>query len=496
MINEKQYRRLLREFARTNNMSLSALSAGVDRKTARKYLKEQRSPEEQRCPHTWRTRADPLEAIWPEAERRLRAAPELEAKALFEHLQRFHDESVPDGALRTFQRRVAEWRREHGPEPEVIFAQVHRPGEVMQIDWTRARELNVTVNSRPLDHLFCQAVLPYSNWQWATRCGSESFLSLRQGLQEALFRLGRVPERLQIDNSSTATHEVRRDGKRDFNAEFLSLVGHFGLSPRTIAVGCPNQNGDVESHQGHLKRRLNQHLLLRGTRNFDSEGDYDRFVEGVLAAANEHRATKVAEELAAMKELPPVRLCEFSEEDCRVGCHSTVRVRHTVYSVPARYIGERLRARVYEQRVELYRGHERVLEVPRSVGRKPRIDYRHVIDSLLRKPGAFARYRYREELFPSLTYRRALDRLVEDYGAREGELEYLRLLKLTAELGGASTLDSLLSEYLNQGLRWRTANLRNFLFPREELSLSTLESPVDLSVYDGLLAGSEVSDAN
>lgn len=476
-------------------MSRSALSAGVDRKTARKYLKKQLSPEEQGRPHTWRTRTDPLAAIWPEAEKRLRAAPELEAKALFEHLQKFHDESVPDTALRTFQRRVAEWRCKHGPEPEVIFAQIHRPGELMQIDWTRAGALNVTVQSRHLDHLFCQAVLPYSNWQWATRCGSESFLSLRQGLQEALFRLGRVPERLQIDNSSTATHEVRRDGKREFNAEFLSLVGHFGLSPRTIAVGCPNQNGDVESHQGHLKRRLHQHLLLRGSRDFDSEADYDHFVEGVLGAANEHRASKVAEELAVMKELPPVRLCEFSEEDCRVGCYSTVRVKHAVYSVPARYIGQRLRARVYEQRVELYRGSEQVLEVPRSVDRKPRIDYRHVIDALLRKPGAFAAYRYREELFPNLTYRRALDRLVADYGAREGELEYLRLLKLTAELGGASTLDSLLSECLHQGPPWRTANLRNYLFPREEVSLSTLDAPVDLSVYDGLLAESEVSDA-
>jgi transposase len=496
MINEKQYRRLLREFARTNNMSISALSAGVDRKTARKYLKGQRSPEEQRCPHTWRTRADPLESIWAEAERRLRAAPELEAKALFDHLRSFHDESVPESALRTFQRRVSEWRLQHGPEPDVVFAQVHRPGEVMQIDWTRARELQVTVHSRPLDHLFCQAVLPYSNWQWATRCCSESLLSLRQGLQEALFRLGRVPARLQIDNSSTATHAVRRDGKREFNTDFLSLMEHFGLSPRTIAVGCPNQNGDVEAHQGHLKRRLHQHLLLRGTRNFDSEAEYDRFVEGVLVAANAPRASKVAEELSVMKELPPVRLCDFSEEDCRVGCHSTVRVRNAVYSVPARYIGERLRARVYEQRVELFRGHERVLEVPRSVGRRPRIDYRHVIDSLLRKPGAFARYRYREELFPSLTYRRALDRLVEDYGPREGELEYLRLLKLTAELGVTSTLDSLLSEYLAQGRRWRTASLRSFLFPREEVSLSTLEAPVDLSVYDGLLAGSEVSDAN
>ena len=197
-----------------------------------------------------------------------------------------------------------------------------------------------------------------------------------------------------------------------------------------------------------------------------------------------------------MRELPPVRLCEFSEEDCRVGCHSTVRVRHAVYSVPARYIGERLRARVYEQRVELYRGRERVLEVPRSVGRKPRIDYRHVIESLLRKPGAFARYRYREELFPNLTYRRALDRLVEDHGAREGELEYLRLLKLTAELGGASTLDSLLSEYMSQGLKWRTASLRGYLLPREEVNLTALEGPVDLSAYDGLLEGSEVMHAN
>ncbi len=492
MINEKQYRRLLREFARTNNMSLSALSAGVDRKTARKYLREQCAPEEARRLPRWRTRPDPLEAIWPEAERRLREAPELEAKALFEHLQKFHAEGLSDGVLRTFQRRVAAWRQEHGPEPEVIFAQVHRPGEVMQIDWTRARELEVTVQSRPLDHLFCQAVLPYSNWQWATRCGSESFLSLRQGLQEALFRLGKVPQRLQIDNSSTATHEVRRDGRRQFNAEFLSLVGHFGLNPRTIAVGCPNQNGDVEAHQGHLKRRLHQHLLLRGTRDFESEAAYDGFVAGVLIQANERRARKLAEELAVMKALPPVRLCEFSEEDCRVGCHSTVRVRQVTYSVPARYIGQRLRARVYEQRVELYQGHQRVLEVPRSVGRRPRIDFRHLIDALLRKPGAFARYRYREELFPSLTYRRALDQLVQDHGAREGELEYLRVLKLTAELG-TSAVESVLSEYLAQAQPWRAASLRSYLLPPEEVSLPTLAMPVDLAAYDGLLEGREVS---
>jgi transposase InsO family protein len=495
MINQKQYRRLLREFARTNNMSFSALSAGVDRKTARKYLRKQQSLEEQRRPRAWRTRPDPLASLWPEAERRLRAAPEIEAKALFEHLRCFHAEDVGEGALRTFQRRVALWRREHGPQPEVIFAQVHRPGELLQIDWTRADELEVSIQGRPLAHLLCQAVLPYSNWQWATRCSSESFLSLRHGLQEALFRLGRVPGRLQIDNSTTATHDLRRDGQRGFNDEFLALVGHFGLSPQTIAVGCPNQNGDVESQQGHLKRRLIQHLLLRGNRDFESEEAYDLFLEGVLNKANASRAGKVSQELELMRPLPPVRLCEYAEVDCRVCCHSTVRVRGAAYSVPARYIGQRLRARVFEGRVEIYHVADLVVEAPRSVGRRPKIDYRHVIDSLLRKPGAFARYRYREELFPSLTFRRALDRLIEHHGARDGELEYLRLLKLTAEIGPAG-LESLLSEHLaDNSPPWRASNLRNYLFPKGRVSFASLEAPVDLGAYDRLLQGSEVSHA-
>jgi transposase len=203
---------------------------------------------------------DPLTEIWPEAEIRLRTAPELEAKALFEHLQLLRSEPYPATLLRTFQRRVRQWRLVHGPAPEVIFPQTHSPGEVLQLDWTHAKELAVSVAGHPLDHLLCHAVLPYSNWQWATRCQSESMLSLRAGLQAALFRLGKVPKLLQIDNSSAATHQISGEGKRDFNPEFLSLTGHYGLGARTIHVGCPNENGDVESHNGHLKRRLEQHL--------------------------------------------------------------------------------------------------------------------------------------------------------------------------------------------------------------------------------------------
>ena len=464
---------------------MSALKSGMDRKTARKYLNHPERLSQPRPARAWRTRTDPLATIWKEAEPRLRAAPELEAKALFEHLLMGRPELVRVEQLRTFQRRVRQWRLEHGPAPEVIFPQNHRPGEVMQVDWTHAKELAVSIAGQPLDHLLCQAVLPYSNWQWATRCQSESLLSLRAGLQAALFRLGKVPKLLQIDNSSAATHQISGAGKRDFNPEFLSLVAHYGLAARTIHVGCPNENGDVESHNGHLKRRLEQHLLLRGYRDFASEAAYDVFLAEVLAKANGPRTVKVAEELAVMRELPPTRLCEYDEVECRVCSHSTIRVKRVAYSVPARFIGRRLRARVYEQHLEVCHGLEPVGQMPRLPGRQAVIDCRHVIQALLRKPGAFARYHYREELFPSSTYRRAYDRLVQDHGSGPGELEYLRLLKLTAELG-SSAVEGLLGELLGVGTPpWRVGTLRATLCPPPRVELT--EPFVDLSVYDALL---------
>jgi transposase len=464
---------------------MSAMKAGMDRKTARKYLADPERLDQPRPARTWRTRTDPLAEVWVEAERRLQAAPELEAKALFEHLQMLFPEPVQEAQLRTFQRRVRQWRLLHGPTPEVIFPQTHQPGEVLQLDWTHAKELGVTIAGQPLDHLLCQAVLPYSNWQWATRCQSESLMSLRTGLQAALFRLGKVTKVLQTDNSSAATHQISGAGKREFNPEFLSLVAHYGLTPRTIHVGAPNENGDVESHNRHLKRRLEQHLLLRGCRDFASEAAYDEFVAGVLVKANGLRSAKVAAELAVMRELPPTRLCEYDEVECRVSSHSTIRVRRVAYSVPARFIGRRLRARVYEQHLEIYHGPERIAHVPRPPGRRAVIDYRHVIEALLRKPGAFARYHYREELFPSSTYRRAHDRLVRDHGARPGELEYLRLLKLTAELG-INAVEGLLSELLGpQTGPWRTASLRSALCPPPTVVLA--EPIVDLNWYDTLL---------
>jgi transposase len=319
MITKQQYRRLMSEYQTTGSVTRSAQRADVSRPTARKYLHAGQPPQQLQAKHTWRTREDPLAKIWPQAEWFLNEAPELEAKTLFEHLQEQAPGQMFDQHLRTFQRRVRQWRLQHGPDKEVFFPQDWEPGRAMQLDWTHASELGVSIDGRAYPHLLCHAVLPHSNWEWATRCQSESLLSLRHGLQEALHRLGKVPRELRVDNSSAATHRVGGQAGRDFNEEFVSICAHYGLEPKAIQVDSPQENGDVEASNGHLKRRLTQHLLLRGSRDFSSESAYDQFLEVVMKRSNAGRAVRLGEELRAMKPLPPTRLCEYDEVDCRVG---------------------------------------------------------------------------------------------------------------------------------------------------------------------------------
>ena len=480
------------EYQESGKIGVSAMKADLHPQTARKYVGAGKPPEELQVKHSWRTREDPLELIWPRAEPILAAAPELEAKELFGYLRSMYPDEVAEEQLRTFQRRIQQWRLEHGEDHEVFFEQEHVPGRVLQVDWTHAKSLEVTIRGQPLDHLLCHAVLPYSNWEWATRCQSESMLSLRHGLQEALHQLGWVTEILQMDNSSAATHRLGGESGRDFNAEFLSLVRHFRMQPQTINLSSPEENGDVESLNGHLKRRLKQHLLLRGSRDFGAEEAYDNFIIEVLRRANQTRTTRLAEEIPRMRPLPPIRLSEYDELQCPVSHHSTIRVKKVVYSVPARLIGHEVKVEVYEAQLKIYHGRVLLLTLKRAMGeRRAVIDYRHVIEHLLRKPGAFTHYVHREELFPDRTFRLAYDRLVGDHGLRAGELEYLRLLQLAAQLGGVNTIGSLVGEWCSPAdpEPWRVADLRRFLDVEARPPLPDIRLEPDLGSYDALLGG-------
>lgn len=391
--------------------------------------------EQRRTPHDWRTREDPLEAVWPRALAMLREAPELEAKALFEYLAQSHPGGINDKLLRTFQRRVRGWRLAEGPEKEVFFTQDHKPGEELAVDWTDMGGVGIMIEGKVLAHKLFHAVLPYSNWEWAVRAHSESTLSLRGGLKAALGRLGRVPRRLLSDHSSAATHQLKKAGaERGFNEEYLGICAHYGMEPRTINVGRPQENGDCESANGHLKRRIRQHLLLRGSRDFGSEHEYDRFLIGVLEAANRLRTERLGEELAAMRETTVGDLPDYRELMVTVWSDSTIRVLKLRYSVPSRLIGVKLLARIYENRIVLLNGAQEVAQLPRNGGdRGGVIDFRHVIGHLLRKPGAFAGYRWREELFPAPAFRAAYDHLTRI--STEADRRYLEILKVAADEG-------------------------------------------------------------
>lgn len=491
MITEKQCVRLRREFARTHNMNVSGLKAGVDRKTARKYLQSQASPEQLRRPHRWRTRADPLAGVWTQASAMLSDAPELEAKTLFEFLAARPGSGLKPGHLRPFQRRVRQWRGTAGPEQEVMFSQSRVPGGLLEVDWTHPGQLWVTVQGQPLDHLLCHGVLAYSNWQRAVRCQSESFLSLVAGVQACLGKLGKAPRHLATDNSSAATHEIDA-GKRAYNPDYLDLCAHYDLGPLTINVGCPHEQGDVESANRHLKRRMEQHLLLRGSRDFASTAAYDQFVATVLEAANAGRQDRLQEELAVMRPLPPSRLAEYRELSVRVSSQSTIRVKNVSYSVPARLIGHCVRVERYEAELKVFLGRERVLELPRQRGdRGAVIDFRHVVGPLSRKSGAFANYQHREQLYPAPGYRAAYDRLVADHGERPGVVEYLQVLRVAAEHGVDVVADRL-THWLGQNQKWTAVMLARELSPTQGEWLKTPGLVPDLQSYDALL-GSEVA---
>jgi hypothetical protein len=172
-----------------------------------------------------------------------------------------------------------------------------------------------------------------------------------------------------------------------------------------------------------------------------------------------------------------------------VGSASTIRVKKVGYSVPARLIGQELKVEVYERELKLYSGRELLLVLPRHCGDRGMVlDYRHIIDHLLRKPGAFERYRYREQLYPNRSFREACDHLVGKHGQRAGGVEYLRLLKLASEVG-ESDIEVMLADYLSPPYpAWSVEELRRILQPEPRTQIELRELEPEWDSYDALLS--------
>lgn len=492
MVTDEQVRLLRSKMKELKTNEAAAAAAGMCVRTARKW-RGGLLPSQSKKPREWRTRSDPFDGVWEAEIEPLLASDtdgELEGKTLMQRLVDLDPARFSMGHLRTMQRRLRDWRALHGGEKEVYFEQVHPPGNEAALDFACGNELGVTVGGEAFPHLLFELVLVASSWTWASVAYSETYEALVDGLQRALWAVGGVPRQLLLDNMSAATHELRKGQGRALNRRFADVCDHLGFEHvRRINVGKPNENGAVEGRHGRTRKMIRQALVLRGSADFESADHYERFVQETLERAhNRHVADRLREEQSTLRPLPLRQVAIYTSEEPRVRRWSTIAIRGCIYSVPSRLIGYRVEVRIYPTRVELrYRG-ELVEVFPRLRGEGARrIDYRHVIASLVRKPGAFAHYRFREELYPTLTFRRAYDALVDDHGER-ADVEYVRVLRLAAETMECM-VDEALTRLLEGRVRFDYAMVEALVRPRTPaIPVISIPSP-DLSVFDTLLGG-------
>jgi hypothetical protein len=378
----------------------------MDEKTARKYRDGQGLPSESLAKRTWRTREDPFARVWPEVQVRLEGEPRLQAFTLFAWLQDQYPGQFPDSQRRTFERRVREWRGAHGPGRPVMFPQVHHAGDLAASDFTNMNSLSITIAGQSFDHLLYHFTLTYSNWESVSVCFSESFEALSRGFQDALWQLGGVPRRHRSDSLSAAVNNLSQD--HEFRARYQDLMDYYQIEPQRTNARQAHENGDVESSHGHLKTVIDQALLLRGSRDFVSREQYELFLVQLIEKRNAARADKLAQEEACLGELPASKL-DYRQRIQRVKVHSssTIQVKRNTYSVPSRLIGYEVDVVIDADYLEVWYAGAQVQRMPRLTGSgKHAINYRHVIDALVRKPGAFENYQYHEDLFPTSYFRR------------------------------------------------------------------------------------------
>lgn len=482
---------------RQHTQAIAATKAGISERSARRIEKDPRLPSQKKRERHWRTRADPLELVWPRVEELLKIEGIISV-TIFETVQdEFGEEAVPDSVRRTLERRISRWRALNGGEKEIFFPQRHEIGRQGLSDFTVCDELRVTIAGERFDHRLFHFCLARSGWEHAAVVlGGESFSALSEHLQDALWKLGGVPAEHRSDSLSAAYKNLDADAQRDFTRSYEDLCRHYGMCATRNNRGVAHENGSIESPNGHLKRRLDQALRRRGSRDFASIEDYRRFVEEEVAKQNRRRAALVDEERRVLKALPPRRTTDFTLISADVTRNGTVSLDRVTYSVPSRLVGRRLHAHLYDDRIELFCGPDKVMTTTRVRVKHPdrghSVDFRHFIGNLRRKPGALRYLVYRDALFPTHAYLRAWQALDAAIDARQACRDMVALLDIAANGNCIDALGQRIEAALDANKLPDIAKLKGEFLPTTRARADVTIPPPDTKGYNCLLASTQV----
>ena len=454
-----------------HSQQAAAAKVGISISSARR-IESQGTLPSQKPARQWRTRADPFASVWDaEVLPMLEAAPALMAITVLEELQRRHPGEFADSQLRTLQRRVRQWRALNGEEREIFFAQTHPPGRLGLSDFTVCDELGVVVEGGPLAHRLYQFTFAHSGWRHARlTLGGESFQALSAGLQEALWMAGGVPEEHRTDSLSAAFNNLAE--QEQLTQRYDDLCQHYGLRASRNNRGESHENGAIESRQGSLKVALEQALLLRGSREFIDLAAYEQFIAETVRRLNARCARAWEVERASLRPLPIRRTTDFEELEARVSKFGVFTAKGVMYSVPSRLAGQRLKVRLYSTHLQAWLGGVQVFECERLYAnthqRHPkRIDWRHMLPSLKRKPGAFARWTLRDAMFPSREYALTWEFLIAQLPERQACRMMVDLLDLANQFNVVAELAQELDELLERKALPDIEALRSRLAPRQ-----------------------------
>jgi len=455
--------------------------------------------QQQQCGRRWRTRADPLAGVWDSVlVPMLEKAPQLEPQTLLLHLEQTFPDQEWYRRKRTLQRRVEQWRALHGPERGVMFLQHHQPGVTGISDFTLLKGKPITVAGVVLEHRLFHFRLPYSGWcHVEVMHGGESFVALAEVLQNALEACGGVPAEHRTDSLSACFRN--RDGSYagDYTSRYRELCAHLGVIATRNNRGVAHENGAIEGPHRHWKHRLEQQLLQRGSRDFETESDYRQLVARVSATLNNRYEVKGRLEIEQLhlQPLPIERFADYDPLVARVRSTSTIEVRSVTYSVPSRLIGQQLTVHLRHDRLDLFLRSHYVETLPRLHAQKGqkalrRIDFRHVIESLRRKPRALLRAQLQDDLLPGEPWRQLWRQLLAALPPDEAAKVMVDALHVAARTDDLSGVERYLRRALRSGELTLTALREHYGLrpPRGLAALPQFQIPEhQLSSYDELL---------
>jgi hypothetical protein len=481
--------RLFMKFRHKHSPAVAGAKAGFSTATAYRFEQDPRLPT-QKKPRRERRRVDPLAGVWEnDVLPLLKAAPGLRPVAVFEELCRRHPE-LGSGTRRTLERRIRAWRAVNGPDREVIFRQEHPPGRMGSSDFTEVADLGVTIAGELLEQRLYHFRLPFSGFEHAhVVLGGESFVALAEGLQNALWALGGVPEQHRSDSLSAAFRNLDADAKEDLTRRYEAFCDHYGMAATRNNPGVAHENGSIESAHGHLKRALADALLLRASRDFDDLPAWRGFVDEIVARSNARNAKRIDQERLVLKDLPLRKTADYEEVNVDVTTSSAFTLRKVFYSVPSRLIGHRLRVRLYDDRLECFQGSTHIVTLrrgrPGTNGKHGHvIDYRHVIHSLRRKPMALLNLVYRDQLFPRRAYALAFDALLAGLGERPACRVMVGLLALAHERVCEAELAVALQVALDDGVLPDLKALIERFRPKDTAVPVVVVTLPSLAIYD------------